>query len=182
MKRNFIWILQRTLQILENSGFRKQVALKLPKCLRSKIEFWTLKAEVWKVSLCVISCEKHIPARAVWAVRDERHASPCCAPSERPRGLSLPSHPCSRQNVQGKPDKRVGKSERDREQRLNIVHISVLYTSGKPWAGEQTPLLCCRAVWGATGAPRSGTWPCLPAAVVIASRTATGGSPEPLFC
>lgn len=86
----------------------------------------------------VISREKRIPVRAVWAVRGERHASPCCASSERPFGLSLPSHSRSPQKVQGKPDKRVGESERDREQRLNIVHIGVLHTGSKPWAGAQT--------------------------------------------
>lgn len=65
------------------------------------------------------------------------------------------------------------------------MQVGVLHTGSIPWAGGQTPLLCSGAVWGTTGTPvypKSGTWPCLAAAVVIVSRTEAGKSPEPLFC
>ena len=76
-------------------------------------------------------------------------------------------------------------SEGDSEQRLNILQAGVLHTGSKPWSGGQTPLLCSGAVWATTGTPvypRAGTWLCLAAAVMTATRTEMGESPEPLFC
>lgn len=82
----------------------------------------------------------------------------------------------SREAVQGEEE-----TERDREQRVTLVHVGAPRTGIKPGPGDKH-IPQHRGATRTPGCPSpSGPWLCL-AAAVTTSRTEAGKSPGPLFC